>query len=178
MGSAAMTDQLPNVWIKPEDMPRCAYCSELLVADHRCTPSTIKAWDAHRPYTVACPVCGARPCNKCTGVPKDSVHAGRTGDQATGDQAIGDQTAGLGGETIESLGIQRWQYTVVNIGVFKSVDRMAAMLGNLGAEGWELAATMDKQSNWFSGMEKGFLLFKRPVPPGRNPPHWCITVRS
>ena len=48
------------------------------------------AWNAHRPYTVVCPVCGARPNNKCTGVPKDSVHAGRTSNLATGEQTTGD----------------------------------------------------------------------------------------
>ena len=74
--------------------------------------------------------------------------------------------------------MQRWQYTVVNIGMFKSADRMAAMLAIAGSEGWELAATMDKQSNWFAGMEKGFILLKRPVPAGVTPEQWCITVRG
>jgi hypothetical protein len=44
--------------------------------------------------------------------------------------------------------------------------------------GWELAATMDKQSNWFAGMEKGFILLKRPVPAGVTLEQWCITVRG
>ena len=71
-------------------------------------------------------------------------------------------------------GVQRWQYAIVNIGAFKSVDRMQAMLARAGAHGWELAATMDKASNWWAGMEKGFLLLKRPVSEGAEPESWCI----
>ena len=52
-----------------------------------------------------------------------------------------------------------------------------AMLASAGSQGWELAATMDKQFNWFD-MEKGFLLMKRPVPAGVTPKQWCITVRG
>ncbi|MCU1487278.1 MAG: hypothetical protein JWN67_4024 [Actinomycetia bacterium] len=73
------------------------------------------------------------------------------------------------GEVDESVG-RRWQYRVVNLGVVDTVSRMLSALGALGAEGWELVATMDKASNWFSGAEKGFLLFKREVPPGAPEP--------
>jgi hypothetical protein len=57
----------------------------------------------------------------------------------------------------------RWQYQIVNIGTFNNAERMIEALADLGADGWELAATYDKASNWFAGFERGFLLFKRPV---------------
>ena len=71
---------------------------------------------------------------------------------------------------------QRYQYAVANIGIFKSVERMEAMLARAGSLGWELVATMDKASNWWSGMEKGFLLLKRAVPTGATPRAWCVTI--
>lgn len=37
------------------------------------------------------------------------------------------------------------------------------------AAGWELVAVYDKASNWFAGLEKGFVLMKRPVPTGVEP---------
>jgi hypothetical protein len=77
---------------------------------------------------------------------------------------------------LEGADVQRWQYAVINIGSFNSSDRMQMVLGRAGSQGWELAATMDKQSNWFAGMEKGFLLLKRPVPAGVTPNRWCISV--
>jgi hypothetical protein len=63
----------------------------------------------------------------------------------------------------------RWQYRVVNLGMFNAPDRMAAVLGHLGSQGWELISIYDKQSNWLQAMEKGFALFKRVVPPGAHP---------
>src|SRR5207244_1940641 len=42
-------------------------------------------------------------------------------------------------------------------------------LGQLGEEGWELVTVYDKASNWLNGMEKGFALFKRPVPEDAEP---------
>ena len=71
--------------------------------------------------------------------------------------------------------VPRWQYAVVNIGSFNSAERMQSMLARAGSHGWELTATMDKQSNWWN-MEKGFLLLKRPVPEGHKPQQWCIFV--
>ena len=50
--------------------------------------------------------------------------------------------------------------------------RLEELPGGLFLEagkGWELPATMDKASNWFNGLEKGFLLLKRPVPEGYTP---------
>jgi hypothetical protein len=63
----------------------------------------------------------------------------------------------------------RWQYRVVNVGMFNAADRLAAVLGLMGENGWELVGIYDKSSNWLSGMEKGFALFKRPVLDGSMP---------
>ena len=73
---------------------------------------------------------------------------------------------------------QRWQYAVVNIGSFNSPERMAATLDVAGSHGWELITVYDKASNWFQGWEKGFMLMKRPVPPGHTPSAWCVLIRS
>ena len=71
----------------------------------------------------------------------------------------------------------RWQYAVANIGIFNAASRMAVVLGSLGAQGFELVTVYDKSSNWFAGMEKGFMLFKRAVPPGTEPDGaWYLTV--
>jgi Protein of unknown function (DUF2510) len=71
-----------------------------------------------------------------------------------------------------------WQYAIINIGMFKAMDRMRSVLGSLGSQGWEIAAIYDKQSNWMTGMEKGFVLLKRPVPPGATvaEDEWCVSV--
>lgn len=73
----------------------------------------------------------------------------------------------------------RWQYGVVNIGMFGALDRMAATLGHLGSQGWELVTVYDKASNWMASMEKGFVLLKRPVPPGvrLSEEEWCVAVK-
>jgi hypothetical protein len=63
----------------------------------------------------------------------------------------------------------RWQYRVVSIGSFFAGDRLGGALGRLGEDGWELVTVYDKASNWLQGMEKGFMLFKRPVLPGEEP---------
>lgn len=69
-----------------------------------------------------------------------------------------------------------WQYAIVNIGSFKTGDRLLTVLGVLGAERWELVHVYDKASNWFAGFEKGFVLFKRPVPAGEKPDGgWALT---
>lgn len=39
----------------------------------------------------------------------------------------------------------------------------------MGAEGWELVHVYDKASNWFANLEKGFVLFKRPVASDAEP---------
>lgn len=72
----------------------------------------------------------------------------------------------------------RWQYGVVNIGMFKALSRLQGVLGHLGEQGWELVTIYDKSSNWFAEMEKGFMLLKRPVPPGvvLTEDEWCIAV--
>ena len=71
----------------------------------------------------------------------------------------------------------RCQYRVINIGSFTSVARMQHALGESGKDGWELISVYDKSSNWFTGMEKGFMLFKRSVPRGTTlrPEEWCET---
>lgn len=46
---------------------------------------------------------------------------------------------------------------------------MVRALAQLGEHGWELVTVYDKSSNWFASMEKGFMLFKRPVPEGEEP---------
>jgi len=68
----------------------------------------------------------------------------------------------------------RWQYVIANIGMLGAVDRMTRVLGYLGSNGYELATVYDKASNWLTGMEKGFMLFKRHVPAGTDPVgDWC-----
>ena len=57
----------------------------------------------------------------------------------------------------------------MGIGAFQQKERLVSALGTLGAQGWELVAVYDKASNWLVGMEKGFVLFKRPVPEGEEP---------
>lgn len=54
------------------------------------------------------------------------------------------------------------------------------MLAAAGEAGWELVTIYDKSSNWFAEMEKGFMLFKRPVPPGARlgDTEWCMTLRA
>ena len=68
---------------------------------------------------------------------------------------------------------QRWQYRIVNLGVIDTGPRLQRALGQLGAEGWELITVFDKTSNW-TRAEKGFALFKRPVPEGDEPTEWAI----
>ena len=63
----------------------------------------------------------------------------------------------------------RFQYHIVNLGMFKAADRMVKAFAHLGAHGWELVGMYDKASNWFSDMEKGFAVFKREVPDGEEP---------
>ncbi len=65
--------------------------------------------------------------------------------------------------------VTRYQYKIVNLGMFNAMDRMLSAFAELGADGWQLVATYDKASNWFQGMEKGFLLFMRAVPSGEEP---------
>ncbi len=88
------------------------------------------------------------------------------------------------GETYEEPylgeGHCRWQFGVINIGLFSAYERMAAVLGAAGETGWQLITVFDKQSNWNNWGEKGFMLFRRPVPPGvRLEPHqWCISLST
>ena len=56
---------------------------------------------------------------------------------------------------------------------------MSAIRGALGEQGFELITVFDKSSNWFTNMEKGFMLFKREIPPGTDPEGaWCVQVDS
>ena len=90
----------------------------------------------------------------------------------------------LNGEQFEEVflpsGAHRWQYAVINIGMYFALDRMAMVLGSAGAEGWELVAIYDKTSNWTDlvGKEKGFILMKRPVVAGARlaDDAWCIDL--
>ena len=65
--------------------------------------------------------------------------------------------------------MRRFQYQVVNVGMFNAAERMVRVFGHLGERGWELVGMYDKSSNWFNQMEKGFALFKREVPEGEEP---------
>ena len=71
-----------------------------------------------------------------------------------------------------------FQFAVINIGSFRAVGRLQRALGIAASEGWDLVAIYDKASNWMQGMEKGFILLKRPVPDGRTmrADEWCITL--
>lgn len=73
----------------------------------------------------------------------------------------------------------RWQFGIVNLGMFNSVERMNVALGTAGSEGWQLVTVYDKASNWFANMEKGFMLFRRPVPAGVRLPdaEWCRVIQ-
>lgn len=90
------------------------------------------------------------------------------------------QQAGDGLDALlEHVGcVERFQYAVVNVGMFNSADRMAGVLGAAGENGWELVTVYDKASNWLGGMEKGFMLLKRRVPEGAGVSQWCITLRK
>lgn len=63
---------------------------------------------------------------------------------------------------------------VADVGMFSAATRMPTMLAYLGERGFELVGVYDKASNWWRDMEKGFMLFKRAVPPGTEPDGpWC-----
>jgi len=72
----------------------------------------------------------------------------------------------------------RWQYGVINIGAYNATERTQAVLGQAGANGWQLVSIYDKASNWQSGMEKGFMLLRKPVPAGvrLDDAEWCMTI--
>lgn len=63
----------------------------------------------------------------------------------------------------------RWQYRIVNLGAFNAAQRLGMALAYFGERGWELTVVYDKASNWLAEMEKGFMIFKRPVPQGAEP---------
>jgi hypothetical protein len=71
-----------------------------------------------------------------------------------------------------------WQFAVINIGSFRAAGRFQRALGAAASQGWELVGVYDKASNWLSGMEKGFILLKRQVPPGARlrEDEWCISL--
>lgn len=63
----------------------------------------------------------------------------------------------------------RWQYRIVNLGAAFVARRLGMTLSYFGQRGWELVGVYDKASNWLNGIEKGFMLFKKAVPPGDEP---------
>lgn len=65
--------------------------------------------------------------------------------------------------------LTRYQYTIVNIGTYFAADRLGMTLAYFGQRGWDLVAVYDKESNWASSGEKGFVLLKRPVAAGAEP---------
>ncbi|MBK5221570.1 MAG: hypothetical protein JJE52_01570 [Acidimicrobiia bacterium] len=65
--------------------------------------------------------------------------------------------------------IPRWQYRIVNSGTFSTAERLGMALSYFGQQAWEHVTVYDKASNWVQGFEKGFILFKRAVPPGEQP---------
>jgi hypothetical protein len=73
---------------------------------------------------------------------------------------------------------ERWQYATINTGMFNTGERLAKMLGLAGEAGWELVGIYDKSSNWFAGMEKGFMAFRRRVPAGVEPKSWSIQFNA
>lgn len=76
-----------------------------------------------------------------------------------------------------SIPSRRWQYVVANIGAFDANARLPRVLAFMGAKGYELITVYDKASNWFNGMEKGFVLFKREVDAGAEPSGpWCALL--
>ena len=67
----------------------------------------------------------------------------------------------------------RWQYLVVNTGAFNTASRLTDVLSATGRAGWELVTIYDKSSNWLAGIENGFMLLRRRVPPGIEPANWA-----
>lgn len=65
--------------------------------------------------------------------------------------------------------MDRFQYRIVNLGVFNTAGRMVESFGRLGSVGRDLVGIYDKSSNWIGGAEKGYALFKRVVPEGVEP---------
>ncbi|MEO8696962.1 MAG: hypothetical protein ABI658_25870 [Acidimicrobiales bacterium] len=63
----------------------------------------------------------------------------------------------------------RWQYRIVSIGSTYAARNLGITLSYFGQRGWELQTVFDKASHWVQGLEKGFILFKRVVPPGEEP---------
>lgn len=75
-------------------------------------------------------------------------------------------------------GAPRWHYAIVNTGSFTTAERMTEVLASAGSAGWELISIYDKASNWLGGLEKGFMMLKRPVPDDVEPDEWRITCRN
>lgn len=63
----------------------------------------------------------------------------------------------------------RWQYRIVQLGAAFAARRLGITLSYFGQHGWELVSVYDKASNWIANIENGFILFKKPVPPGDEP---------
>lgn len=72
----------------------------------------------------------------------------------------------------------RWQYAVVDVGIVSTGRRMAEVLWSAGVGGWELVHVVDKTSNWVTNLEKGFMVFRRPVPEDVKVQEWCVNITN
>ena len=87
---------------------------------------------------------------------------------SVGDSVTAVRERGVAG-AIVCAGMTRYQYRIVDLGMFSAIERMVESFGELGAHGWQLVATYDKASNWMTSMENGFAIFIRPVADGEQP---------
>ena len=71
----------------------------------------------------------------------------------------------------------RWQYAIIQPRNVKRWTECGPCSAHW-ARGLGDRAMYDKQSNWMTGMEKGFVLLKRPVSPGVTvaDDEWCVTI--
>ncbi|MEY3640329.1 MAG: hypothetical protein RLZZ199_134 [Actinomycetota bacterium] len=58
---------------------------------------------------------------------------------------------------------KKFQYQIIDLGIFNVPDKIEKTFGHLGQNGWELVGVFDKASNWLKGHERGFAIFKREV---------------
>ena len=64
-----------------------------------------------------------------------------------------------------------WQFAVINIGMFRAIDRFEKALGVAASQGWELVGVYDKASELAGGHGEGLHLAEAPSPSG------CATPR-
>jgi hypothetical protein len=73
----------------------------------------------------------------------------------------------------------RWQYRIINLGESIPRTRVPKALAFSGAEGWELIDIYDRDTSVPSGMDKAYMMFKRPVPEGAQPEGgWSQTIEA